>query len=87
MKVVQVPDADLADITEFSFSFWFRHSYLDPAPSNIALKRSSYTPLAGVTEKTSYESWPPTRGSRALGLWLKPETDGKILHTATYGID
>lgn len=87
MAVVQVPDDEVADVEEFSFSFWFRHSYLDPAPSNIALKRSSFTPLAGVTEKESYESWPPTRGSKALGLWLKPETDGMKLHTATYGID
>ena len=87
MAVVQVPDDEVADVVEFSFSFWFRYSYLDPAPSNIALKRSSYTPLAGVTEKTSYDSWPSTTGSKALGLWLLPETDGRKLRTATYGIN
>ena len=75
MAVVQVPDDEVADVEEFSFSFWFRHSYLDPAPSNIQVKRTSFTPIGGVTDGSTW-TYEPTC---ALGLYLTPETSGKNL--------
>ena len=47
------------------------------------VKRSSYTPLGGVTERTTYED-ASVPGSRALGVWLTPESAGRALHVSTY---
>ena len=40
--------------------------------------------LGGVSENGNIQD--TGKGDKALGVWLKPENDGHILHTATYNI-
>jgi hypothetical protein len=70
---VVVPEGELSNIVEYSFSFWFRHSYEDPSLGDLGNKRGSYTGLAGITERTSWEDM-SAPGGRSLSLWLTPET-------------
>lgn len=57
------------DITDVTFTFWFKWSYFFPQNANLENLRSHYTSVATVSET---DRGTMNLGDRFLSLWIAP---------------
>lgn len=78
----QLPEEELANVQDVSFSFWLKWSFQYPDYADISELKTNFISIAHVSETGRTGT---NFGDRVLSLWLKPLSFGqKKYHFSTY---
>nr|AWX67867.1 carboxy-terminal crystallin fold protein [Philasterides dicentrarchi] len=83
---IDVPQSELANIKEYSFSAYVRFSMSDPRRQGVGIPRSNWRGIMGITEKDEYCN-ANQPGKRTLALYdsLWGRAGAPSYHFTTYG--
>lgn len=88
LQTIVVDPKELADITEYSFTLWFRPSLAYPKRVGFPVFRHQWTGIAGISEVDNYGA--AVNGGRTLSVFYTPYVhQGKNLagfHYTTYSL-